>query len=251
MSKGKRERVINSWTGEMTLSELFEQLSYGELSQLPAGTSEPGAIDEAYWRQVISHINLGLLELYKRFWVESGEVLLQLYDHIAYYKLHDRYAESNRLSPEPYRYIKDSEYYPFRNNVMKIEQVFNACGEQVCLNDHTACESLFTPAYDTLQVPLPTNYTVLTVEYRAGPEKIQYVPGMDPEEVEVDIPPGLLEPLVLFVGARAYRVMNPDQHNSTRAYMQLFEQACVQAHRYGLEIKTNYGNTKLDNHQWV
>ena len=49
----------------MTLSDVFDQLAYGEFSKIFLG--ESGAIPQSNWNRIITHINLGLTELYKRF----------------------------------------------------------------------------------------------------------------------------------------------------------------------------------------
>ena len=45
----------------MTLQEIFDQLTYGELSQLSMGGSEAGIIDESNYSRILVHVNLGLL----------------------------------------------------------------------------------------------------------------------------------------------------------------------------------------------
>ena len=59
---------------------------------------------------------------------------------------------------------------------------------------------------------------------------------MDPETIEVELPIGLLESLVLF------EAMN---------WMQQFEQSCTRAEGLGLEITPQYNNLKLDYRGYV
>ena len=55
----------------MLLSDLFEQLTYGELSQLEySGVDDEGFTVNDY-KRVIPHINLGLAELHKRFLIRE------------------------------------------------------------------------------------------------------------------------------------------------------------------------------------
>jgi hypothetical protein len=56
----------------MLLSELRSYLTYGEMSQI-----EPISLPK-----LISHINLGVIELYKRFLVKTSEVVIQLADNL-------------------------------------------------------------------------------------------------------------------------------------------------------------------------
>ena len=56
----------------MLLSELFDQLTFGELSQIyVAGRDEIG-IQAADYEKIIPHINLGLTELHKRFEIKTN-----------------------------------------------------------------------------------------------------------------------------------------------------------------------------------
>ena len=51
----------------MKLKEVFDQLTYGELSQLSIGGQAQGEITEENYARVVAHVNLGLSAIYKRF----------------------------------------------------------------------------------------------------------------------------------------------------------------------------------------
>lgn len=203
------------------------------------------------YKKVINHINLGLTELYKRFWLSSEDVKIDLYDHIQFYTLHSKYAQSNTLSTELYKYISDSVEHPFQNNVLKIEEIFDENGCKVCLNDLTEPCSFFTTSYNTIQVPLPYTGASISVQYRGTHPRIAYTPGMDPTTVEVGLPIGLEEALLIYVGGRAARSLNSDQNQEGNNYMQLFEASCKRAEGLGLQITPHYNNLKLDYKGWV
>ena len=235
----------------MKLSEIFEQLTYGELSQLTMGGWDSEQIAPEDVRKVIAHVNLGLNDLYGRFWLKTGEVILYLYDRISFYKLHNKYAVSNIESTEEIKFIEDSRFYPFQNDVLKIEEVYNLCGDYLCLNDKTKHCSLFTTAYDTIQVVHPFNETMISVQYRAKHPEIKWIEGFDPSTVEVDLPNVMLEPLLLFIGSRSYRALNSDQNQEGNNYFQQYEMACTRLKNLGYEIQTNLTNIKLERNGWV
>jgi hypothetical protein len=234
----------------MTLAEILEQLTYGELSQLAMGGWDDGIRREDL-PKVLAHINLGLKELYKRFWLSSKEVLVQLHDHIQVYTLDKHYAATNTLSPAKEKYIIDSVYQPFQNDLLKIEQVFNENGELMYLNDLTEPWSLFTPSYNQLQVPFPEHHNILLVHYRASHPKIELRPDEDPKDVQVMLPEGLLEPLLLYVGYRAFGSLTSVPDAESSVYLQKFENSVQNALKAGLQISTCYGNMRLDNQGWV
>ena len=237
----------------MTLDEIFDQLSFGELSQIrPGGFFTAGeVVPDEDQRQVITHLNLALTELHKRFWLSSKELNVQLYPHISTYTLDKRYAVQNKLSTYMPKYIIDSMYQPFNNDLLKIEMVFNECGECVPLNDRTNPNSLYTPQWNSIQVPMPYEGAAILVQYRADHEKIEWEPMLDPTKVQVDIPMGLMEPLCLFIGHRAYRALNSDGGQENMNYYQQFEAACQKAIDMGLQVTANTTNMKLDHYGWV
>lgn len=235
----------------VTLADVFEQLSAGELAQLSLGGWEGKTVPEKDRSRVISHINMGLIALYTRFWISSKEVIIQIYDHIQTYELDRKFAITNKLSVEPYRYIIDSVYQPFENDVLKIEQVFNEGGELMFLNDMTQPWSVFTPSYKTLQIPFPEKHNSMVVHYRAGHKKIVLAEHQDPAEVEIHLPLQLLEPLLFYVAHRAFASLNSDQNQEGNNYFKKYENACKAVELKGLLMETSYGNHRLDQNGWI
>jgi hypothetical protein len=230
----------------MTLQEVFEQLAYGELTHLKLGEF---ATDELQRKKVTAHIRLGLTELYKRFWLKQKDVVIQIYPAIEQYVLDSRFSVNSYLSPETSRYILDSVYTPFENDLLKIERVFNEVGEQQPLNDDYREESWFTPSYNILHKPVLYEDRIALVEYRANHPKID--PECDPCGVNLELPIALLEPLLLFVAHRASRTLNSDQNQESNNYLQQYEMACTRVKDLGYEVTPHRTNMKLDNHGWV
>lgn len=239
----------------MTLADIFRDLTYGELSQLAIGNLVPDDEESAPapkdYAKIMSHINLALKELYKRFFLSSKELRIQQYNHIETYVLDSKYAETNTLSPEPYKYIVDSQYDPFLDDVLKIEQVFDEDGRGLFLNDRTEPWSLYTPTYRSIQVPYPMSSNTLLVHYRASHPTINFEHGMDPRDIEIMIPDGLMEPLLFYVASRAFGSLNTDQNAEGNNYLQKFEASCKRISDLGLQVTPQYGNHRLDNNGWV
>ena len=119
----------------MYLNELFDQLTYGELSQLEYGGVDNEGITQEDHKRILPHINLALTELHKRFLIREEEVTIRCYDHIETYVLDSKYAATNTESTEPYKYIHDTVFEPFVDNVLRIEKVFNEDGQELFLNE--------------------------------------------------------------------------------------------------------------------
>lgn len=242
----------------MKLSTIFTQLTHGELSQLNIGGSDGLGIQACDYDKIVSYVNLGLIELYKRFLLKEAEVVVQQYDQIQTYYLEGKYAATSD-SNEPIKYIEDSIYQPFMDDVLKIEQVFNELGIPLienqdgcmsCWSSEGPLHPVYTPSYNSIQVPQPEKENQMIVTYRASHEEI-LVPGLDPETTEVRIPPGLLEALVLYIGARVYAGMNSDQNAEGNNYYAKFEASCQKYTDLGLVKRDDNTNAKLDCAGWV
>lgn len=227
----------------MKLSEIFEQLTSGELSQL-AISSDPA--------RMIPHINLGLTALYKRFPLKEGRFTLLLQDNQLLYPLLSKYAVNNRSSRETVRYIQDTAASPFKDDLQKIEKVIVDSGLEVGLNDEADEFSVFTPAANTLRIPAvyvaptpntPPEYLTETMQvvYRASHPKIPT--DLETYDLEtlgnmtLELPYSHLEPLLLFVAARVHTptgMMN--ETNMGNTYAVKYEQACQHLEQINLRV---------------
>jgi len=238
----------------MLLSEIFEHLNYGELAQVSlAGAEEEGIVSGAY-PAIISHLNMALITLYTRFPLRIREVQIQLYSSITEYQLKASFA-TNSGSLESPKYLIDTANDPFLARILKVERVETddpKIVDDLPLNDLTEETSVHTTAYNTLKVPTPNDTDILTVHFRAAPDKI-IAAGLDPETVEIPIPDSLLEPLVYYIASRAHaNVPSLDgQPTDSMMYLQKFEQSVAKVEALGLIENTHTNNTKLENNGWV
>ncbi len=234
----------------MLLSELFEQLQYGELAEMSFGNTEGNTIISSDYPKIIPHVNLGITELYKRFPLKLTELTVQQYEQLNLYHLKSKYAVTNTSSSEPIKYIIDTEYQPFNDDLLQIESIYDEDGKLLYLNDDTQFWSIHTPAYNTIQVPEPENENALAVIYKANHERI-LIPNLDPETEEVNIPSYLLEALLLFIASRAYASYNSDTNNMSNNYMVKFENSCKKVEELGLINKDSNINERLWRNGWL
>lgn len=230
----------------MTLEEILQQLQYGELSQLKIGELDT----PKRRKEVVAHVNLGLTDLHKRFWLKTKEILVQITPGFQDYLLDARYARSNTLSPVTTKYILDSGVNNFSDELLKIERLFDDEGNQLPLNDDHRKDSFFTPSFNILRAPLSYEKDYVLIEYRANHPKLD-IEGEDVCSSEIDIPIALVEPLLLYVAHRAFRSLNSDQKQESTDYMNLYEAACLRIMNLGYQIVPDRTNLKLDKHGWV
>ena len=223
----------------MKLSEIFDHLSSGELSQVFLGTSQDDELLEENYSKLVSHINLGLIDLYSRFALKIERISLVTDPTAMLYKL---------AVP----------------NLLKIEKVMALDGQELPVNNGVVRYSCTTPAMDTLRFPksvveqspdLPywLKTTQFEVTYRALPVKIAPVNGIiDPPSIEVDIPYSHLTALLYFV---ASRVNNPlgmvNEFHSGNSWAAKYNNECARLLAQGLEIDPMQDNDKLSSRGFV
>jgi hypothetical protein len=189
----------------MKLQFLFDLLTWSELKELSifdkiTGTDEDEK--ELAERTVLNYINLGILDLHKHLPIKVEESELTLKDGQNFYYLLDSNI-GDYLTSLP-------------GEVLHILAVFNEDGESIPLNDNTYENSIFTPAYNKLQVPNAIDYgTKLYVTYQASEAPIPYIENL--MDIEIPISPVLLEALTLFVGYKLHTAQdgNIQQENNT------------------------------------
>lgn len=236
----------------MLLSDIFEQLTYGEYAELFIGGAEAGAIDPSQYRKVVAHTNSALRALHIRLPLRLEEVLIQQYDHISNYYLRPQFAVQNTASIEPYKYIIDSPYAPFQDNVIKIEQVFSEVGEEYPLNDSLTVYSVYTPQFDQLQIPFAKAENACSVIFRANHPKIVWDAYFNPAEVDIDVPEYLMDPILLYMSSRmASNEAHNDQKSAATLALQKYEKSVVELSNSGLIQEEQTTNNRLVNNGWV
>lgn len=248
----------------MNLKEVFDQLTYGELSQLSIGGNEAGAISEANYPRVVPHINMALTALYKRFPLKEGRLVLQLQSGVTTYSVNSRFAASNTGSTEPVKYILDSAGAPFSNDIHKIERVYTDSNYELSLNDNANPYSVFTPSALVLRVPsilvsgsmeIPEELKTSNLElvYRANHPKIDIGYGFfEPELVDLELPDSHLEPLLFYVASRLHTPTGmTNETNMGNTYFAKYEASCQQIEISNLRVDQGSQNTGIQRNGWV
>lgn len=247
----------------MKLSEVFSQLTTGELSQLCIGGATEGEITQANYGKVVDHINLGLSALYKRFFLKEGRIPLNMVPGRSIYPIHSKYAVGNATSVEQVKYLVDSGAEPFQDDILRIEAILTDAGHEIPLNDVLDPLGITTTSPTILRLPmalvaqgpnLPEELKTsqLTVVYRAAHPKIKVEAGFDPELVELELPESHLEALLLYVASRANTPAGMvNEFNAGNNYASKYEMACQQLENSNFQIDRNTSNHRLIRNGWV
>lgn len=232
----------------MLLSEIFEHLHDAELSQLNLGIE---GIEEQHYPKIIRYINLGLIELYKKFDLRTRELILQMHDNITEYWLTYDFAESNVGGAEPVKYIMDgSDPSPFADDVLQVSTIWRENGDQLPLNDANRDESVFTPEDKMVQIPTPIDGDVLSIIYRTYPTKIDQS-TTDLPTIIVDLPEHLLTALFAYVGYRAHLGFPEGETSKASNFFARFRGICQTSIDEGIINRNETSNQRLDDGGWA
>lgn len=235
----------------MKLSEFFSMLTYGELSNLKVGGKDVGGIYPKTSDEVVSYIRQGLTDLHTRFTLKHNEVVVQQYDHITFYPLRYEFAQTNLLSPEPYKWISDSEGKPFQEDILLITEIFDEEGNEVPLNNDFEEDSIYTPQSDVLQITQPVAENAIAVLYKANHNKID-LSVRQPKDITLEIPAQLIRPLALYVSSLAHTAVgSPEGMQTGFTKMQEYEAACLQIEVFGLVRKESWTQNNTWRNGWV
>lgn len=222
----------------MKVSEIFQQLTYGELKQYGLGGFDNKAVSEDDYPELTSHLNLALLKIYTRFPILEKElVLLPSPDRTLY----EVKSENALTSGNEDWFIEDSETYPFTDDIIRMSSMYDQYGEEIPVNDENANFSIFTPKFNTLQIP--TEFSgALSVIYRAKPDTLVAPTDDDDEatfaaflETDVVVPEVLIEPLFAYIEYRVAKSMGGETGLVQAATAKdQFELLCVEVERQNL-----------------
>lgn len=180
----------------MKLDDLFSTLALGELSNL--SICEGGVLAEAAKPKVRNAINKAMMKLYTKFIVSKNDLIIDMQMGVTNYHLLTKYAYSSadpELDREPY--IRDFLGEPFREDIIKILEVYADNGQRLPLNDANQPMSVFTPQYNVLHVPKSDGRHSLSLIYQAAPWPVTQETSGDTDLIVPDV---LEEALCSYIG---------------------------------------------------
>jgi hypothetical protein len=245
----------------MKLKEIFDQLTYGELSQISIGGGAAGTVRAEDYPKLVAHVNLGLTALYKRFNLKRGQFKLVLQPGVTMYALNRKFAVTNTRSREAVKFINDTGM-PFRDDLLKVESVLSDTGYEFGVNNPVDPLSMNTPSQRMLVVPADVvaradwlademKTSSLTVFFRANHPKLE-AEDVEPEDLEIDLPETHLEALLLFIASRVHTPIGiGGEDNTGNTYFQKYELACQELENKNLQIDTGAQYDRLQKGGWV
>ena len=237
-----------------TLQEIFDNLTYGNLSHVSIGNAALGYIEAKDYPKIVSGVNNALTAIHKRFLRRTEEVRIQQQAGQSTYYLRSDYAVSNSANPTVTKYLLDSVAAPFSDTLFKIEKVIHADGSDWPLNDSLQEVPIYTPSYDVLVMPPMDPLEVVTVAYRANHPRIK-IPdtGFDPKLIQLQVPAFMLDALSLNIAARIYTPLSAGdgQNSAASTFMYQYEQECLRLEAENMSLPGDESDDRFEANGFV
>lgn len=195
----------------MRLQEIVDILKTTELKQIVIGENDA---------QIISLLNLALIDVYARLNILQEEQIVRLEAGKTRYQMQDNSQRILQIYGKP----KNQDEY-----------------EEIPINDIKDERSVFTPQPFVLHVPIPEDGKVLSVMHSVSPP---YVTTQNITTLDFIVPPQLMEPIVNYVGYRAYKSMDGSEQTEMATHYKAYINSIKETQKLGLVHQSIMTNTK-------
>jgi len=207
----------------MTVNYVVEMAKLGELKGIAVANKD---------ESILSYLNLGMIELYKRFQLATSEVVLTM-------------GKDGTEVGEDYTKISDT-IYKLPSNCMSITAAYDEIEKDevgvidnvIPINDESNPLSIMMVGYNTIQIPIATAGAHISIIYQANPTVVTIADYNG--DVELELPSTLLEALLMYIGYRAHGVVKGKDSADTASHRKEFEASCGRANLLGLVVTEDY-----------
>ena len=186
----------------MTVGQIIDLAKNGELNGLNVG-SKPEVL--------VGYMNLGVLELYKRFQLKVEEYVIELQNNVDIYTMPTNYMWMLAAYGE-----------------VPIDSVENV--NILPINEEDNPLSINTVGWNKVQVPVSVGGAYISIIYVASPSTYT----VNELNVEVDIPAQMIEALLAYMGYRANSAIDTGVQTEDSIYYQRFEASCEKLRQFGM-----------------
>ena len=211
----------------MQLDALIEDIVMGYVSNSSLGTTISNELDDlnnpdapdiykALLGKMIKAINMGMKKIYSELPLAEEEIFVYTNPSMDKYLLTTEHADYAGKDSDSQKWIADSKFVPFRDNIIECLYVADGYGARLHSNDLNATWGVQFPAYNIIQVPFSEDGVTLSVTYKASHPKVQYSRNRDVElssgsngyintSMEIELPIYLQNALCAFVASKYYQ----------------------------------------------
>lgn len=204
----------------MTVRQVLELAKVSELNGLGIASN-----DEA----TLGFLNMGVLELYKRFTLKVEEHIITLVDNVSIYEM-----------PEDFMWLVSAygevdKQSPMLVNVLPINEEDNPL-------------SINTVSWNKVQVPVSSYGSYISCIYVASP----YLYTVSDLDNRIDIPLQMVDPLLAYIGYRANSAIDTGVQTEDNAWYIRFENSCTRVRTEGMMNSNDmFTNGRIDTRGFV
>jgi len=173
---------------------------------------------------IIGFINLGMLELHKRFSLKAEEAIVTMQAGRHTYRLDGGDSSVNITEPE---------------NLLLVTYCSDEEGKTVSINKDDDALGIRTPTYNTIDVVTPVAGKRISVVYRASTQFVTSITD------NINIPPQLLESLLHYIGYRGNTTVSADIKAENNTHYIRFDQSCTRVVNQGLVFSDSIESSKF------
>ena len=179
---------------------------------------------------ILGFINLGMLELYKRFPLKQEEAIITLQTGTSYYALDGTDANVSMESSADF---------------LIVSECWDEQGGVVTINDETDPLGISTPSWNIVEVPNVAQDEKLAIIYRSAPAFITKV------TTDILLPPQLLEALLHYIGYRGHSTITADVKSENNTHYMRFDASCEKAQESGMILIDDLLSSKFEDRGFV
>lgn len=200
----------------MTANEVIDIAKAGELLQISPAIKENSAI-------LIADMNLGMIELYKRFSIKTDEAMITLRTGKSIYSLDGTDTDV---------VMGDKYFYTIAAYGEEANSEYGMINTSLPINVEDNIYSINSIGYNKIQIPLVTEGSLISIIYAAYPNKITTL-NLDEE---LDVPDQFIEPLLHYMGYRAHGAIDGNIQTESNTHYMRFEASCNKIKELGVGV---------------
>ncbi len=206
----------------MIVSEAIDLVKDAELKQLKVKDEKT---------TILGYLNLGILEIYKRFDLWHAEAIITTAAGKTLYVLDGNDTDVT---------IDLSDH-----DLLMIQEMYDGDGTLMVLNDEMNPTSPTTPQFHQVEFAEVIEGQQFSVLYRAAPKFLMH------EKQTIPLPQQFIEALFHYVGYRAHGSLKGDIKAENNTHYMRFEQSCNRVKIEGLYAQDDLVSTKFEDRGFV
>lgn len=166
------------------MKDVILNLQVGPLNALHIGEEDIEDLSDKQINRLVQITDMVLADLYTKFVLRVNTLEIMTICWKTTYELNSKFARSNKDSKEEHKYILDTHWEPFEDDIISIQAVYDELGCSLPIHDENDSLSVYIPSPRVIQFSYPFDNMVFEVAYQARHKKLHTLKeGYSREEI--------------------------------------------------------------------